>query len=87
MGTSTVTKKAKETPGKVEYRLAKDAKTSTPELGFCICGLKTPSEHLFKIHTTITLAEVGPTLKKVIYGKGVVQITVWLEMFLNWLEN
>ncbi len=63
MGTSTVTKKAKHTPGKVDYRLQKDARTSTPVLGFCICGLKTPDQHLFKIHTKIELDQVKETLR------------------------
>lgn len=88
LGTSTCTKNAKSKPGKIEYRAAKDMRTTSFALGFCICGYKTPAESRFKTHTQITAEDVQTHLKKVIYGDLTISsVRKWLTEFLEFLKT
>ena len=88
MGTSTLTTKHADDPEKAAYRLKKDQETTSYELGFCICGYKTPQESGFKIHRSVTKENISSYLRKVFYNQEICHnILKWLYSFESWLES
>jgi flagellar motility protein MotE (MotC chaperone) len=81
LGTNTLTKKSKNNPEKVLSRRAKDAKSTSPSLGFAICGYHHDSQTFSKIHQKTKQEDIAPILAEVV-GSARAEVLAWLKEFL-----